>query len=258
MVARRKKNKKIKISPWWLIGLIVLVFSLFVLPYRFTGKIAGTAGDTIPKGDYLLIADISHHNGPQIAWDSLLVMTDKSGRTVRNIEQAAKVTRLEGIYIKATEGETMVDENFAQSWQNAALHQIRRGAYHYFLPSKDASAQAKHFIKTVGALRSDDLPPVLDVETIVKKDGAKKLSEKALKWLQAVEEHYGIKPVVYCPDNYALFILSSDIKDNYPIWVAHYGVRFPLYRSWKCWQFSETSIIKGIPGLADLSVLKRD
>ncbi|MBR6346798.1 MAG: hypothetical protein IKR69_05360 [Bacteroidales bacterium] len=256
--SRKKiKGKKLKISFWWLIGAILLAIALTILPYRFR-RTDGSSGDTIPDGDYLLIADISHHNGPSIVWDSLLVMTDSRGRTVRSIDQADKVTRLEGIYIKATEGESMVDENFSDSWKNAEAHQIRRGAYHYFLPSKSPVNQANHFIKTVGPLRSDDLPPVLDVETILKNEGAKKLNEKALKWLQTVEEYYGIKPVVYCPDNYALFVISSDIKNSYPIWVAHYGVPFPLYRNWKCWQFSEKAIIKGIPGLSDLSVLKRD
>ena len=141
-----------------------------------------------------------------------------------------------------------------------ARETFRAGAKagHFFRSSKDANAQATHFIRTVGDLSADDLPPVLDIETIHKGCSYKTLNEKALIWLRAVEKHYGRKPIVYSSASFINDILSKEITDNYPIWVAHYGVSKPRCDRWHIWQFADNATVYGIAGEVDLNVTTED
>lgn len=150
----------------------------------------------------------------------------------------------------------MKDKKFDEFWGKAADAPIRRGAYHFFRTSTDPSEQADNYIGTVGKLRHSDFPPVLDLEVMHKGCARKELNDKALIWLKKVEKHYGRKPVVYTPDSYAIDMLSDEIKNNYPIWVAHYGVAAPNHKDWKMWQFTDKAVVHGIKGKVDLSVVR--
>ena len=66
-------------------------------------------------------------------------------------------------FIKATEGNGNVDPYFKRNWKKAKEAGVIRGAYHFFIASKDGMKQAQNFMKKV-SLESGDLPPVLDVE----------------------------------------------------------------------------------------------
>ncbi len=71
--------------------------------------------------------------------------------------------RLQFAFIKATEGEKLVDPYFSRNWQLSRENGLLRGAYHYFSPSVSASVQARLFLQTVDFAHGD-LPAVLDVE----------------------------------------------------------------------------------------------
>jgi len=46
---------------------------------------------------------------------------------------------------------------------------------------------------------------------------------------------------------------SDEIKDNYPIWVAHWGVKQPKYsKTWGVWQYTSEGRVDGIEGNVDL------
>ena len=96
-------------------------------------------------------------------------------------------------------------------------------------------------------------PPILDIE---KTDGlsAQDLNIIALEWLQIIEKHYGRKPIVYANLYYLNNILSSEITQRYPVWVANYGVSRPSWGQWYMWQFTDRALVRGI-GCADLNVM---
>lgn len=71
--------------------------------------------------------------------------------------------RLQFAFIKATEGEKLVDPYFSRNWQLSRENGLLRGAYHYFSPSVSASVQARIFLQTVD-FSQGDFPAVLDVE----------------------------------------------------------------------------------------------
>lgn len=257
----RKKNikystkKKTKVSPWIIVGIVALFIIIFVIPYLIRES-NPEFGDKVPEGSYQYCLDISHHNNSDIVWDSLAVVIDSGRRTRRDIEDGLEIKRLSSVIIKATEGVSMKDKRFDEFWNKAGDSPIRRGAYHFFRTSTDPSKQADNFIKTVGSLRHNDLPPVLDVEVMHKGCTRKELNDNVLIWLQIVENHYGRKPIVYTSDSYLRDILSEDILEGYTIWVAHYGVKEPNYKDWEMWQFTDKAVVHGIKGKVDLSVMR--
>lgn len=257
---RRKKRKprKVNIGVWTAVGIAASVILALAVMFISQGGGGGhETGAKVPPGDWRYGIDISHHNAGDIVWDSLYVLTDKRGKTIRDHHLAKDIRPVSFVFIKATEGVSMVDKDFKRNWQDAGRSGLRRGAYHFFRSSKDGEAQARLFIKTVGDLRFKDLPPVLDIETIHRGGSMKKLNEEALKWLETIEGHYGKKPIVYTGSSFARDWLSKRITDNYPVWIAHYEKDRPDFDGWIFWQFTDKAVVKGVPGPVDLSVMKR-
>ncbi|HFI6201256.1 TPA: glycoside hydrolase family 25 protein [Escherichia coli] len=60
--------------------------------------------------------------------------------------------RLQFAFIKATEGEKLVDPYFSRNWQLSRENGLLRGAYHYFSPSVAAPVQARLFLRNGGFL----------------------------------------------------------------------------------------------------------
>ena len=246
------QKRKIRLSPAPLIASVAVLVAGVLVSYLVNVREIG-AGSKIPPGYKQFCVDVSHHNG-EIIWDSLKVATLPSGRTTRNLQKATQILPLSRIILKATEGESLADECFDSWWAEAGRIDIQRGAYHFFRSSKDARLQAENYIAHV-KLRTSDLPPVLDVETIHLGCTDKQLCDKVLSWLEIVEEHYGRKPIVYTGDSFAREHLSADITEHYPLWIARYHELSPATEPWTMWQFTDKAMVHGIKGHVDLSVV---
>lgn len=250
---RKKKTARVRLSPWAVSLALLLVAGCILYPYIRSGRFA-SEGAPIPEGARQFCLDLSHYN-ETISWDSLKVVTDRSGRTCRDLLHAKSVYPVSAVILKATEGEKMVDKRFGEYWEEAGKREYRRGAYHFFRSSRDPERQADLFIANV-RLRHRDLPPVLDVETMHPGCSKEELNRRVLVWLQKVEKHYGRKPVVYTSDSYACDILSPDITGAYPMWIARYNRKEPRFRDWTMWQFTDQAIVYGVKGgYVDLSVI---
>ena len=252
---KRRKPIKIKVTAYILSAVFVVLMALAALiakPYIKERHIIDK-GAAVPSGYYCYGIDISRYQS-YIEWDKIKVLTDAQGRSTNSVNQAKDIRNVSYVFIKATEGNSFKDKYFKKHWKNAGNSGIRRGAYHFFRSSKDAETQAHHFIRTVGELSADDLPPVLDIETIHKGCSYKTLNDKALIWLKTVEKHYGRKPIVYSSATFINDILCKEIKENYPIWVAHYGAPAPRCPRWHIWQFADDAVVYGIDGYVDLNV----
>lgn len=252
---KRRKPIKIKVTAYVLSAVFVVLLALAALiakPYIKERHIIDK-GAAVPSGYYCYGIDISRYQS-YIEWDKIKVLSDAQGRTTNSVNLAKDIRNVSYVFIKATEGNSFKDKYFKRHWRNAEKCGIRRGAYHFFRSSKDAETQARHFIRTVGELSADDLPPVLDIETIHKGCSYKILNDKALTWLKTVENHYGRKPIVYSSATFINDILCKEIKENYPIWVAHYGAPAPRCPRWHIWQFTDDAVVYGIDGYVDLNV----
>jgi lysozyme len=200
-------------------------------------------GIDIPVNYKIHGIDVSHHQDV-IDWKSVKAMN------VSNI-------RLGFAFMKATQGVNFKDNLFERNWEKAKAAGMVRGAYHFFMPNRSGREQALYFIKNV-QLEKGDLPPVLDIEETynVSKDV---LQREALEWLRLVEQHYGVKPILYTYVNFYEQYLDKRF-DAYPLWVAHYlEKRQPrISRNWIIWQHSETGRVNGITERVDFNAFRGD
>jgi lysozyme len=168
-----------------------------------------------------------------------------------------KDIRLGFAFMKATEGVKLVDAEFKRNWTKTKANNLPRGAYHFFIAYKSGKQQANHFIKTV-MLEPGDLPPVLDVETL---NGASvaEMQKNVAEWLEVVENHYGVKPIIYSNASFYNNYLENKFSE-YPLWVAHYLERNKprVNRHWHFWQHNESGYVNGIDGFVDFNVFNGD
>lgn len=157
------------------------------------------------------------------------------------------------VFIKATEGLSGVDPQFARNWLHAGRQKLHRGAYHFFVAGKTGKIQAQSFINTV-KLKPGDLPPVLDIEETygVKKDI---LLQQLQDWVNKIEQYYKVKPIIYTNVSFYEHYLAGKF-DKYPLWIAHYKQQDKprINRQWHFWQHSETGRVNGIDAYVDFNV----
>lgn len=249
--SRGKKKVQTRVMPAWLRNLvavcIVLVFSagfygFFIRPYAYRWKPCyGQKGYGVcmPCNYDVHGIDISHYQG-SINWD----------RLIHNKEAQFPI---HFIFMKATEGGDHGDNTFSQNFGQARRYGFIRGAYHYFIPTTDAHKQADFFIRTV-QLAKGDLPPVLDVETTGRKS-PQELKVAVKTWLDRIESHYGVKPILYTSYKFKQRYLSDSIFNTYPYWIAHYYVDSVRYEGkWHFWQHTDVGTVPGIEEEVDLNV----
>lgn len=179
-----------------------------------------------------------------------------------NWKKVAKA-ELSFVYTKATSGITYVDPHFKHNWNGIRSTEMFRGAYHFFLATDDPQLQAENFIRTVGALRNHDMPPMLDVE-ILDHSSRSAVETGALAWLQAVEEATGRIPIIYTGSSFGTQILTNPDFSKYPLWIAEYSDHIKSipkpwkHAGWTIWQYSSTSKVEGITGHVDMNRFHSD
>lgn len=231
---------------WWIGGGLVsaayiyFFYYFFISPFGF--RFRALYGDiSYPEGYEIHGIDISHHQG-EIDWQTLKDegMIDKFP--------------VRFIMIKATEGATKVDENFVDNFYQAREYGFTRGAYHFYSVHSSAQAQAEFFIKNV-KLERGDLPPVLDVEHKPKNQTDEEFQQSIQLWLNMVEFHYGVKPIIYTYYKFKIKYLNDSVFDDYPYWIAHYYVEKVEYKgAWKFWQHTDVGKLPGIKGNVDFNI----
>jgi lysozyme len=186
--------------------------------------------------------DISEYQG-KIDWD-----------LVDNLENEYPI---EFVFIRATAGNDREDGQFENNWLSAKKRKMIRGAYHYYRPNENSLEQAKLFIKTVH-LKKGDLPPVLDIEKLPKGQSLDSLKIGLRRWLNAVEAHYKVKPIIYTGEKYYDDFLKEDFSD-YLFWIANYNFyREKIEEDWLFWQFTEKASVSGIKGNVDVNIFNGD
>ena len=251
---RKNKKKKMKEMPSWckyLLGFFIVVafsgifYYFFIRPYAYRWKpcygMKGY-GVCIPYGYKVHGIDISHYQG-NVNWKML--------------EQTRQGQfPIQFIFMKATEGGDYLDKRFVANFDSAKAHGFIRGAYHFYNPKTDANKQADFFINTV-KLEPGDLPPVLDIET--KGKDIEKLQADLKLWLRRVENHYGVKPIIYASYKFKTKYLNDSVFNSYPYWIAHYYVDSVQYKGdWKFWQHTDVGTLPGIEEQVDLNIFNGD
>jgi lysozyme len=161
------------------------------------------------------------------------------------------------VFIRATAGNDRVDKQFAKNWDGAKENKIMRGAYHYYRPNENSIEQADLFIKTV-KLQKGDLPPVLDIEKLPKNQSLDSLKKGLKRWLNKVEKHYQVRPIIYTGERYYADFLKEEFS-KYLFWIANYNFyREKIEDDWLFWQFTEKASLPGINHRVDVNIYNGD
>ena len=162
------------------------------------------------------------------------------------------------IYIKSTEGKSLLNPYYKKDYRAARAHGYKVGTYHFFSTTTPAVDQANFFLKH-SIIQKGDFPAVLDVEPlpsqIKKMGGAGVLFARVRTWLKLVERATGRKPILYISQTFVnrYLPMAPDLKKNYQVWIARYGEYKPdihlVY-----WQLCPDGRVAGIRGEVDINV----
>lgn len=248
--ARRSSSSRKKEMPKWqyiVIATILTAIAMFLAYHLLIKKLIYTISPCegikayatcIPKGYSVYGIDVSRHQG-KIDWETLA-------------KENPKETPIVFAYMKACEGSDHKDIRFDYNWEKAKENKFMRGAYHYFSPHSTGLAQAKMFIKTVKTA-SGDLPPMVDVEEIPK--NKVQFMQELKIFISKVQEHYGVKPIIYTYKKYKEKYLDDRFFDKYPTWIAHYYVNSLIVdKNWTIWQCSDKGELPGIGHKVDINI----
>jgi lysozyme len=238
---QKKKTRRTLIAA----AVIVLIFISGWMTYQWQlyrkAKFARYPefGIKIPLGYEIHGIDVSKYQST-IAWNEVKAMK-------------VKEVQMGFAFIKATQGTGGTDPQFSRNWKKSKQAGLFRGAYHFFIAAWDGKQQAENFIDEV-ELEKGDLPPVLDIEQL-NGTSPERLRTEAKKWLDAVEEHYGVKPIIYTNVDFYKHYLG-DAFDDYPFWAAHYHSEGQprINRDWLFWQHSDEGRVNGIAAAVDFNV----
>ncbi|MEZ7514276.1 glycoside hydrolase family 25 protein [Flavobacterium frigidarium] len=197
---------------------------------------------------------LSKHDGKAIGIDVSEYQGNIKWEDLGSIEETYAINF---VFIRATVGSDCPDRKFSKNWLEAKENKIIRGAYHYYRPNENSLDQAELFIKNV-RLSKGDLPPVLDIEQLPKNQSIRQLKVGLRKWLQAIEDHYKVRPIIYTGEKYYDSFLKEEFSD-YLFWIANYNFyREKIQDNWLFWQFTEKGSLPGIEGTVDLNIYNGD
>ncbi len=167
-------------------------------------------------------------------------------------------------YVKATEGISVNDAQFARNWSVSKARGIPRGAYHFFRFNDDPIAQANFFLASANH-QAGDLLPAVDVEVTDGVSDVTQLVQKLAAFISAVEQAVsGRRMMIY---TYWGFWNSSfngsDAFSDHPLWIAEYNNQptpsLPNgWSNWSIWQHESNGSVTGINGDVDLDRLNGD
>lgn len=206
---------------------------------------------------------------PSIAFaDSGVDVSNHQGCISQERAQTAKNSGASFVILKYTEGNGYVDRAAACTMQGVTNAGLRRAVYHFARPDlgNTADAEADWFISQTREYIATGVIPVLDWEP----GGTwNKHTDWALRWLQRVEQAWGVKPLIYMS---ASTIKTGDwtavAQANYGLWAAGYPAGYAGDRlrnpgavpydvsPWPfaaAWQYSSTGNVPGIGERVDVN-----
>lgn len=189
-----------------------------------------------PDGETIEGIDVSVWQGGNINWD------------------AVAGSGIKFAFARASYG-TSKDTHFDTNWPKMKAAGLVRGAYQYWLPSKDPIAQAQAMLDIVGPLGDGDLPPVVDVEQT---DGLApgEIVARLTQWIAHVESAIGRKPIIYSGKYFWQDNVKSNAFVDYPLWIPNYSLNCPdlangYWSDWTFFQYTDTGSVPGISGNVD-------
>lgn len=166
-------------------------------------------------------------------------------------------------YIKATEGDNLIDKQFKTSWDNSKDSTVKTGAYHKFSFSHDGKTQAENFINTVGKISNDGyrLFPAVEITksgiSLAFSPEKETVVEELKKYCKAIKDEYGFNPIIITGNKFFEDYLKDDFS-GYKLWIIDLFSK-PNSIDWSFWSYNPRGKINGISNknnYVNLSVFK--
>ncbi|MFZ4105855.1 GH25 family lysozyme [Flavobacterium sp.] len=255
---RRKSSKKKKSALLFRIVLITfLLFGFLYGSYHYRNAIRyylSSKSDRIAKEDKFvkdrIIQILKSHKDLTFGFD---VSQFQGNINWDEVNSAKNKFPLKFVIIRASAGSDKRDSRFSENWSQAKKYDFIRGAYHYYRPNENSIQQANNFIKVV-SLHSGDLPPVLDIEKLPENQSIDSLKVGLKRWLNIVDSHYKVRPIIYTGEKYYNDFLKEEFK-GYTFWIANYNFFVEnINDDWLFWQFTQKAKINGIDEYVDVNI----
>lgn len=159
------------------------------------------------------------------------------------------------VYIKATEGATLVDTRYDANLRQAREAGLAVGSYHFFLARRPAKVQFENFKRCVDHSKQDLLPMVDVEESGCRGYTRQQLQANLNEFMQLVKAEYGKYPVLYSQYRFYNEMLAPEFN-RYYLFIARYSSSPPVLRGegrYNIWQYSERGHVDGIRGTVDLN-----
>ena len=159
------------------------------------------------------------------------------------------------VYIKSSQGNSIVDSHFRTNYENAKAQGLKVGFYHFLTARNipEAEEQATYFASVIAGT-SPDCKLAMDFEVFGNLN-TQEINEISLAFLQKVQQLTGKEVIIYSDSSNARNTFNSQLASTYPLWVAQYGVNTPNTGNWSQYegfQYSDSGTIPGIRALTDL------
>lgn len=183
--------------------------------------------------------DISRHQG-SIRWDELV---DEN-------------PQLRFVYIKATEGSSVVDPFYNKNFKAAKKRGLLVGSYHFLTYRTSMERQVDNFLANID-LSQQDLLLLIDIE----ESGTGKwkrstIQENLAEFIRLIKKRTGVSPMIYTNESYYRKNLYPEFN-HYRLFIANYNYK-PRLQGVKCdiWQSSERGRVHGISTRVDIDRLR--
>ena len=164
------------------------------------------------------------------------------------------------VFVKATQGATGVDPDYARNIAAARAAGLAAGSYHFYVTADDAASQFANLAQHLD-VQPGDLPPVIDIEVLSSSGSLPNLAAQLQALLDDIERKWNVRPIIYSGENFA----NVDLKgfSAYPLWLAEYtgapAPKLPLdWAAWTFWQYSQSGSVPGVAGAVDLDRFNGD
>jgi lysozyme len=132
---------------------------------------------------------------------------------------ALKSRQIRFVYVKASQGETIVDAGMEQNVREANKNEMLIGLYHLFEPKADPIKQAENFVAQLKKQKWD-LPPVVDCE-IFNGQLPQDYSDRVFQFIQRLQGLTNEKPIIYANTPFADQHFDKRFS-TYPIFLARF------------------------------------
>lgn len=147
-----------------------------------------------------------------------------------------KASGIEIVYIKSSQGTNITDAYFKTNYDNAKANGLKIGFYHYVTArSNEAAIKEAEYFSSVISGTSPDCKLAMDFESFgnLNKEEINSISKI---FLEKTKELTGKEMVIYSDAYNAKHTFSKELANEYPLWIAEYGVNTPTEDiNWENW-----------------------